>query len=508
MLIQKYLEDSLNHRHTKHYRKMELVVAIAKNGVIGNGPHSLPWSIPEDLQHFKEITEGHVVVMGHNTYKSLKAPLKNRINIVITSKTPDHFLAAHTEFVTIENLDTKMDEIRNTWPDKKIYLIGGAKLYAACEKYCTKMHVTHIDKAVCTGPADHPVYFEMPAHFVITAHEERRWSESEQCHYQFITYERRGKLYSPTTNEGLHSQSLVMPYRHNDTKYADLVNDVMTHGTCRPDRTGTGTLSVFGRQLRFDLDGRIPLLTTKYVPWKSVIKELLWFLRGQTDAGLLKAQGVGIWDGNTTREFLDARGLTHLPAGDIGCGYGFQWRHFGAAYGTCKDTYGAAAGYDQVAAVLHQLRTDPYSRRIYMTAWNAAAIDSMALPPCHVSAQFYVAVDPVDGTKLLSCHMYQRSVDVFLGLPFNIFSYAALTYLFAAMCDMKPHELIISTGDTHIYSDHLEQMQRQCEREPMMSPALFVNPGVKNKTIDEVVLEDFDVIGYFHHAVLRGKMAV
>ena len=142
-----------------------------------------------------------------------------------------------------------------------------------------------------------------------------------------------------------------------------------------------------------------------------------------------------------------------------------------------------------------------------MSAWNPAALDGMALPPCHVSAQFYVGLEE-DGTRTLSCHMYQRSVDVFLGLPFNIFSYAALTYLFAAMCDMKPKELIISTGDTHIYSDHIQQIETQSKRDPMLRPILVMNPAVKNKSIEEIVLDDFDVIGYFHHGVLKGKMAV
>jgi thymidylate synthase len=259
--------------------------------------------------------------------------------------------------------------------------------------------------------------------------------------------------------------------------------------------------------MRFNLDGAIPLLTTKYVPWKSVIKELLWFLKGQTDASILKTQGVGIWDGNTSREFLDGRGLGHLPEGDIGAGYGFQWRHFNGEYKTCKDTYDITIGYDQVAEVLRQLREDPLSRRIYMTAWNPAALGSMALPPCHVSAQFYVDVDN-EGVRHLSCHMYQRSVDVFLGLPFNIMSYATLTYIFAAMCGMRPRELIISTGDTHIYRDHMGQVMTQLCRQPCLEPVLVINPEVGSKTVDELTIDDFDVVGYFHHGTLKGKMSV
>jgi thymidylate synthase/dihydrofolate reductase len=466
---------------------MEFVVAISKNGVIGSGPHSLPWSIPEDLQHFKELTEGHIVVMGRNTYESLKSPLKNRINIVVTSQPAAGDLPENVVYTSMDSMIDNLNTVREKYPDKKTYVIGGAKLYAGCADYCSRIHATYIDKVIDVAE---PVYFPMPVDFTIENCGEKRWSENEKCAFQYITYERK-------------FWSMLKPA---DEVYRDLLLNIVRNGSARPDRTGTGTLSIFAQQMRFDLEGGVPLLTTKYVPWKSVIKELLWFLRGQTDAGLLKAQGVGIWDGNTSREFLDKRGLAHLPEGDIGAGYGFQWRHFGAAYGTCKDNYDGS-GYDQIAAVLDQLRNDPYSRRIYMSAWNPAALEGMALPPCHVSAQFYVGLEE-DGTRTLSCHMYQRSVDVFLGLPFNIFSYAALTHLFAAMCAMKPKELIISTGDTHIYSDHIQQIQTQLHRDPMMRPILVVNPAVKNKSIEDVALEDFEVVGYFHHGVLKGKMAV
>jgi len=288
----------------------------------------------------------------------------------------------------------------------------------------------------------------------------------------------------------------------NEVQYLDLLKHVLENGRKRSDRTGTGTISTFAHQLRFDISQSIPLLTTKKMAWKSVIRELIWFLKGSTDASTLSKQGVHIWDGNTTREFLDTRGLTSLPEGDIGAGYGFQWRHFGATYKTCKDEYSELDGCDQVKYVLDMLRKDPTSRRIFMSAWNPLHMDKMALPPCHVSAQFYV-----DDDKGLSCHMYQRSVDCFLGLPFNIFSYSVLTYILAEMTGHKPCELIISTGDTHIYIDHVEQVKEQLSRAPLEPPCLRLSDAIKTKHVDELKIEDFELVGYQHHQPIKAKMS-
>lgn len=291
----------------------------------------------------------------------------------------------------------------------------------------------------------------------------------------------------------------------HETPYLNLVRSILTHGEPRDDRTGTGTLSVFAHQIRFDIRESVPLLTTKFVPWKSCLQELLWFLKGRTDSRELEAVGVGIWKGNTRRAFLDQRGLTDLPEGDIGAGYGFQWRHFGAPYVNCE-TDATGSGYDQITEVIRQLKHDPMSRRILFSAWNPAALDRMALPPCHVLCQFYVSMKT--GSPVLSCHMYQRSQDVFLGAPFNIFSYTALTYLLAKMCGMTPGELVISTGDTHIYKDHIEAMREQMRRMPLAAPVLTVADAVAEKSIDDITVADFQLHGYFYHPKLYGKMSV
>lgn len=289
--------------------------------------------------------------------------------------------------------------------------------------------------------------------------------------------------------------------------YLKMLEKVMGLGNDRPDRTGTGTISIFGEQIRFDISNNIPLLTTKNVPWRLVIEELLWFMRGETDSKILEAKNVNIWKGNSSREFLDKRGLHYLPEGDIGCGYGFQWRHFGGRYVDCRTKYDNV-GFDQLQCVIDQLTNDPYSRRILMTAWNAKDLHYMALPPCHNQVQFYVSEIPGSKEKYLSCHMYQRSVDTFLGFPWNILSYSVLTYILATKCGMLPKELIISTGDTHIYKDHIDQVKQQLLRNPLPFPKLNINPNVKNKEIEEITIDDFEILGYFSHPTINAKMSV
>lgn len=290
--------------------------------------------------------------------------------------------------------------------------------------------------------------------------------------------------------------------KNGEQLYLQSLNLILENGQVRNDRTGAGTLSVFGHHMRIDISKNIPLLTTKRVPWKSVIAELLWFVKGQTDASILEQQGVRIWKDNSTRAFLDNRGLTELPEGDIGAGYGFQWRHFGANYKTCKEDY-AGEGVDQLAKVIDQLKNDPFSRRICMTAWNPSAIDQMALPPCHMFVQFYV-----DDAKRLSCHLYQRSADMFLGFPWNLFSYSVLTYLLAKRCDLEPHELLITIGDMHLYQNHLGQVEEQLKRNPYPLPTLKLSEATKTKPLEELQVDDFEVIHYNHWPTISAPMNV
>jgi thymidylate synthase len=262
-------------------------------------------------------------------------------------------------------------------------------------------------------------------------------------------------------------------------QYLDLLADVMKNGTDRPDRTGTGTRSVFGRQLRFDLKRGFPLLTTKKVHLKSVIYELLWFLRGETNVRWLQERGVTIWD-----KWADENG-------DLGPVYGSQWRSW-------PDGHGGTI--DQIANVVHSIRTKPDSRRHMVVAWNPAEVDDMALPPCHCLFQFYVA----DGK--LSCQLYQRSGDIFLGVPFNIASYALLTHMMAQVTDLQVGEFIHTFGDVHLYANHFEQAHEQLKREPRSLPRVTLNPD--RTSIFDFEYEDFLVTGYDPHPAIKAQVAV
>lgn len=300
------------------------------------------------------------------------------------------------------------------------------------------------------------------------------------------------------------------PFPHEEHQYLDLIRLILINGKPRIDRTGTGTVSLFGHQLRFSLKDRtFPLLTTKRVFFKGVLEELLWFIKGDTNACNLAKRGVHIWDANGSVEFLAKRGLGHREAGDLGPVYGFQWRHFGAEYGDMQTDY-QGKGVDQLAQVIESLKQDPFSRRHIVTAWNPVDLPSMALPPCHLLFQFYVSEDRDEKlgqmTKKLSCQMYQRSCDVGLGMPFNIASYSLLTIMVAHVVGMEPGEFVHVTGDTHVYQNHVEALKGQVEREPRPFPKLFIKRKVEN--IDDFMAEDFELVGYQPHEKISMKMAV
>ena len=262
-------------------------------------------------------------------------------------------------------------------------------------------------------------------------------------------------------------------------QYLDLMQHVLEHGAHKADRTGTGTLSVFGAQLRFDLSSGFPLLTTKKVHVKSIIHELLWFLKGDTNVKYLRDNGVTIWD-----EWADAEG-------DLGPVYGYQWRSWPAADGR---------HIDQIGEVLEQLRKNPDSRRLIVSAWNVGDLDRMALMPCHAFFQFYVA------NGRLSCQMYQRSADLFLGVPFNIASYALLTLMIAQVCGFRTGEFVHTFGDTHLYLNHLEQAREQLARTPRRLPVMRLNPAVNS--LFDFKYEDFALEGYDPHPAIKAPVAV
>jgi thymidylate synthase len=262
-------------------------------------------------------------------------------------------------------------------------------------------------------------------------------------------------------------------------QYLELMRHVRETGARKEDRTGTGTLSVFGHQMRFDLGEGFPLVTTKKCHLKSIIHELLWFLSGDTNVKYLQDNGVRIWN-----EWADEEG-------NLGPVYGYQWRSWPAAGGR---------HIDQISQVIEQIRNTPDSRRIIVSAWNVGELDNMALPPCHMMFQFYVA----DGR--LSCQLYQRSADIFLGVPFNIASYALLTMMIAQVCDLAPGDFVHTLGDAHLYTNHLEQADQQLSRKPYPLPVMKINPGVKS--IFDFKYEDFELVGYEAHPHIKAVVAV
>ncbi len=262
-------------------------------------------------------------------------------------------------------------------------------------------------------------------------------------------------------------------------QYLDLMRHVRTNGIRKEDRTGTGTISLFGYQMRFDLAQGFPVVTTKKLHLRSIIHELLWFLRGETNIRYLREHGVTIWD-----EWADENG-------DLGPVYGHQWRSWPA---------GDGGGIDQISQMIKQIRNNPDSRRLMVSAWNPAEVDSMALPPCHCLFQFYVA----EGR--LSCQLYQRSADIFLGVPFNIASYALLTRMIAQVTGLEPGDFVHTLGDAHLYANHLEQVETQLARTPLPLPTMRLNPEVKS--VFDFCYEDFELVGYEAHPHIKAPVAV
>ncbi|KAK0611419.1 thymidylate synthase/dCMP hydroxymethylase domain-containing protein [Immersiella caudata] len=306
-----------------------------------------------------------------------------------------------------------------------------------------------------------------------------------------------------------------------ENQYLELVREILDEGELRRDRTGTGTLSIFApRPLKFKLNRNgtpiLPLLTTKRVFTRAIIAELLWFIEGNTSSVALSEKGVKIWDGNGSREFLDNLGLTHREVGDLGPVYGFQWRHFGAEYVDCKTDY-TGQGVDQLQRIIQTLRTNPYDRRLILSAWNPKDLPQMVLPPCHMFAQFYVSY-PRSKTQSendeepkpkghLHCQLYQRSCDMGLGVPFNIASYALLTHMLAHVCDLVPGSLTHVMGDAHVYLNHVDALKTQLEREPRDFPELEL-AREKNGSIDGWKAEDFVIKGYNPHKTIAMEMSV
>lgn len=283
----------------------------------------------------------------------------------------------------------------------------------------------------------------------------------------------------------------------NENVYLNALKDILENGDVRSTRNSK-TISKFGVKLDFDISDSFPLLTTKKVYFHGVLHELLWFIKGDTNSKNLENNNVNIWRSNSTREYLDSLKLFNYEEGDCGPIYGFQWRHYGAVY-TGPDSNYNGLGIDQLKNCIDLIKKDPNSRRIFMSAWNPVQLDIMALPPCHVSYQFYVTDD-----KKLSCMMYQRSGDMFLGIPFNIASTSLLVYILSKITDLKPGNVSIVIGDAHIYEEHVDAVKTQLTRKPYEAPKLIINKYFSN--IDDYKYEHFEVVDYKYYPTIKAKM--
>ena len=299
------------------------------------------------------------------------------------------------------------------------------------------------------------------------------------------------------------SKSIIDKFREengDEAQYTQLIKDILANGSIEKGRNGI-TKVLVGNIMYFDLtENKLPLLTTKKVAWKSCLKELLWFIRGQTDNGILQQQNVKIWNANASRDFLESRNLSHYRDNDLGPIYGFQWRHFNAEYSDCDSDY-TDKGVDQLEYVINQLKNPETrsSRRLLISAWNPCQLDEMVLPPCHVLMQFNVT----EGNKL-SCSLYQRSGDVGLGVPFNIASYSFLTHLLAAHCGLEAKEFVYHLGNAHIYDDHFDSLAKQVQREPLEFPKVKINNTYED--INMYNFDDFIVEGYKSHETIKMEM--
>lgn len=465
---------------------MANIVATCTRSLGVSFEKGVPWDPFEVLDTWRKvIPRGGTIVMTSRTYYEEWVQSSDAFDrwraIVLTREPGAHIPRANVAFRSVKNWHA--DEL-TALSAEPAYYVGGPTLFDAL--HCgSRIHLNILDQHTkCDRFLRPPLHNQ---HTLITTYTGVHWGLSLLL---------SDKAPSPCFDDvytGLARRVLAS----NDA--LDAPNEAML----RDDRTGTKTYSIFGDQIRFDISKHVPLLTTKHVPWRQCVEELLWFLHGCTNAYELSSRGVRVWDANSSREFLDKSGLSHLREFDCGANYSFQWRFFGQKYVDCDTAYEPYTASDQIANIIHLLRTDPTSRRMVLSAWNPCDLANTVLPPCHMSAQFYVRRDGA-----LCCHMYQRSCDVFLGLPWNIFSYTALTYLLAKITGYVPGELVISFGDVHVYSDHWNQIKTQMERPPLASPMLVISNAVKEKRIEDITLEDFQVFGYLHHPHIKAQMSV
>ena len=476
---------------------ISIIVAFSTKGFYIGNDGKLPWNIPDDLKHFAELTKESVVVMGRKTFESIpenKRPLKNRLNVVVTTEPIKYSQVNKSDnlvYVTMEELDSFL----NSYKHKKIFIIGGESLYKRYVGRASTIYATTVDISLnsCDTkfPIEHLGCYEIESYSPLY--------EKDDLKYRYIKYTRSQEPHD-------EYQYLKSKKAHGEQIYIDHMKNIIENGNVREDRTGTGTTSIFGGQLRFDISKSVPILTTKFVPFQLTVKELLFFLKGQTDSKILENQNVNIWKGNTSKEFLEKRGLVDYSEGTLGPMYGFVLCHATAEYKGSHVDY-TGQGIHQLEELVKGLKEDPWSRRHLMTTYYIPYLKQSVLYPCHGLIIQFQYIEK-ENKKYLSCHVYIRSSDGFLGLPINILSYAILTYIIAKKCGYLPYELIISFGDAHIYENHVNCSKLQLERPILPFPVLEISDDIVDKDFKDIELSDFSLIGYLSHPSIKAPMAI
>lgn len=491
-----------------------IIAAVDNNWGISRGG-KLPWSKTpagkEDMTRFKKMTIGGIVIMGRKTWESLpeKArPLRGRTNIILSHTYPEFTIIgalSNEPIIYMNDFDRAVDYATSNPRGKHSgpIIIGGAEIYARAliHPYCAQVWITQFYD-------DYNCDLRFPRELFPSA--SKNVCRTEYNGFSIEKYDFNNQ---------------------DEEKYLDLLRDIL-NAPERPNRTGIPTRSLFARNLTFDLhrcrvsgecDNILPMLTVKKLSFNMIYHELIWFLRGSTEISYLTDNGVHIWDDNTSAEFLRAQGLKYHRAGELGSGYGYQWRKFGKQYipanashlkecPTCAET---CNGVDQIANVVRLLKSDPWSRRILVSAWNVSQLNTMALPPCHYSFQFYVEPDVQGCPKYLNCLVNMRSGDIPLGLPWNITSYSLLTHMIAHVVGLTAGKLCIMICDAHIYKSHIDSVKKMLSRLPRRFPTLTFSENIlsrKDITIDDFAYkftpEDYIITGYAPHPFIKMDMVV
>ena len=483
--------------------KLNLIYSESIDNIIGVN-NDLFCKLPSDLEMFQKITSTkmngceNVIIMGFNTWTSLKRPLKGRINVVITQNNKDKVNGVNgvNGVMVFDSLNSCFDTFK-TIDYGRVFVIGGPTLFSSVMTDHYDMidiiYQTRINHNVDIGKIHNST--DVVYNDIVINEQDFSLVKSETKTNVGLLYDMKDRYISKEINytENVHQKNALI--NHQEYQYLNTLKGILKN-KINCSRNGN-VYSEFGIRMVFDLREGFPLLTTKRIPWKTVLRELIWFMNGSTDNKLLQDQNVHIWDGNGSKEFLESRGLSY-EEGDLGPIYGFQWRHFGAEYKDSQTDY-TDQGVDQLKWIINEIKVNPSSRRLIMNAWNPMDIHKMALPPCHVMVQFNIE----DG--FIDAQLYQRSGDMFLGVPFNISSYSFLLHIIGSITGYIPRKFIHIIGDAHIYEDHVSAVQEQLLRIPYLFPKLEIGGDINIDTINET---NFNIHDYEYYTGIKAQMNV